>query len=79
MSTRFWHCGRVNRWYDAPSNPINIMKKTLFSLIATLTFSLFAANPGGVIDPAKAGPDFKIQGEYAGEDMGVQVIALGEG
>ena len=29
------------------------MKKALFTLIATLTFSLFAANPGGVIDPAK--------------------------
>ena len=55
------------------------MKKALFTLIVTLTFSLIAANPGGVIDLAKAGPDFKIQGEYVGKDMGVQVIALGEG
>src|SRR4051812_29477703 len=36
------------------------------------------------LDPDAAGPDYKVQGEYAGEDAGkhklaVQVIALGKG
>ena len=66
------------------SNPMIIIKKTLFALVATLTFPLFAANPGGVIDPAKAGPDFKIQGEYVGthpegDPIGLNIIALGDG
>ena len=66
------------------SNPIIIMKKALFALIVALTFSLSAANPGGVIDPAKAGPDFKIQGEYVGthpdgDQIGLNIIALGDG
>ena len=65
-------------------NPIIIMKKALFALIVALTFSLSAANPGGVIDPAKAGPDFKIQGEYVGthpdgDQIGLNIIALGDG
>ena len=30
-------------------------------------------------DPAKAGPDFLLQGEYAGANYGVQVIARGHG
>jgi len=41
----------------------------------------------GVTDPAEAGPDFKVQGEYVGQSLyrgkvskyGAQVIALGEG
>jgi hypothetical protein len=38
----------------------------------------------GVTDPAEAGSDFAVQGEYAGEMLGpmkfgVQVIALGDG
>lgn len=49
----------------------------------------FACAAGGkaVIDPAEAGPDFKVQGEYAGavqsedadDQWGAQVIALGAG
>jgi hypothetical protein len=30
-------------------------------------------------EAAKADPDFAVQGEYAGKDLGVQVIALGDG
>jgi hypothetical protein len=30
-------------------------------------------------DPANAGPDYALQGEYAGEKSGAQVIALGNG
>ena len=30
-------------------------------------------------DPASAGPDFEVQGEYVAENCGAQVIALGEG
>jgi hypothetical protein len=37
-----------------------------------------AADPT-VTDPASAGADFQMQGEYAGENCGAQVIALGEG
>jgi hypothetical protein len=57
-------------------------------LLATSIFTLAA--PGkfaAYTDPAEAGPDFAVQGEYAGklttdsqqQNVGVQVIALGEG
>ena len=44
-----------------------------------------AAGKGeAVLDPAKAGPDFKIQGEYVGthpegDQIGLNIIALGDG
>src|SRR5438552_12066517 len=46
------------------------------------------ARPPAATDPAAAGPDFVLQGEYAGsinavgrspEQVGLQVIALGDG
>ena len=57
-------------------------------LVASLMLPAVAADKNATfIDPAKAGPDFKAQGEYAGEvvaqdktvKVGVQVIALGDG
>ena len=50
----------------------------LFSLLAALP--LHAADEGDVfIEPAEAGPDFAVQGEYVGENSAAQVIALGNG
>ena len=45
---------------------------------------VFAAGGEAFTDPALAGPDFKVQGEYEGTigaktKFGAQVIALGEG
>ena len=51
-------------------------------LFAALVFSTalpaFAADPT-FLEPADAGPDFAVQGEYVGEGCAAQVIALGEG
>ncbi len=33
----------------------------------------------GVLTPADAGPDFKVQGEYKGAGWGAQAVALGDG
>ncbi len=56
------------------------------SAMMTLGVSAFAFAAGGeaFTDPALAGPDFKVQGEYEGTigtktKFGAQVIALGEG
>ncbi len=44
------------------------------------TLLLAAVGCGSVyVDPAEAGPDFQVQGEYRGDRMGAQVVALGDG
>jgi hypothetical protein len=49
--------------------------------IVTLAFPAFAAETAveTFIDPAQAGPDFPVQGEYTGQSCAAQVIALGDG
>ncbi len=50
------------------------------AFLLALTLPLFAADEGDVfIEPAEAGPDFAVQGEYVGEGSAAQVIALGGG
>ncbi|HEV7867974.1 MAG TPA: DUF1080 domain-containing protein [Chthoniobacteraceae bacterium] len=49
-------------------------------LAAVLVAPVRAADNGPVFtDPAAAGPDFEIQGEWIGDVGAVQVVALGEG
>ncbi|MBI2826394.1 MAG: DUF1080 domain-containing protein [Planctomycetia bacterium] len=70
------------------------VRRTLASLVAAplvplaLAAVLVAADKSPAFtDPADAGPDYKIQGEYVGElhgddgaaKVGVQIVALGEG
>ena len=49
----------------------------LLSILTSLTVSALAAD--SFTAPAAAGADYAIQGEYAGEGSGAQVIALGDG
>jgi hypothetical protein len=64
---------------------LNIMKKLILIASIVASFSVTAVGKGeAVLDPAKAGPDFKIQGEYTGEtaegdQIGLNIIALGAG
>jgi hypothetical protein len=47
-----------------------------------ISFSVFAEEPANdpvYLEPADAGPDFAIQGEYVGDRCAAQVIALGNG
>jgi hypothetical protein len=73
----------------ARTQPLLALRKWLFPALA-VTFSLFLASGAEgqgkgknevATDPAKAGPDYAVQGEYlgsAGEDkLGVEVVALG--
>ncbi len=53
---------------------------SLAASVLALAVPLFAADEGDVfIEPAEAGPDFAVQGEYVGENSAAQVIALGGG
>lgn len=52
------------------------MKLALFGLLTLL--ALQDKKPAPITDPEKAGPDYKIQGEYEGEKVGAQVVALGD-
>ena len=58
------------------------MKKLIHCSLLSLFAShlAFAADKGGtILNANEAGPDYQIQGEYAGKRAGVQVIALGDG
>ena len=52
-----------------------------FVALLLASLSAFAADSKSdtFTDPATAGPDYALQGEYAGEKTGAQVIALGNG
>lgn len=53
---------------------------SLAAFVIAFAPQLLAADAGDVfIEPAEAGPDFALQGEYVGEGSAAQVIALGEG
>ncbi len=50
-----------------------------FLSIVLTTAAIAADGKEHFTDPADAGPDFAVQGEYAAEGLGAQVIALGGG
>ena len=54
------------------------MKKLILFAFTLVALPVLAA-PGGILNPKEGGHDFKVQGEYAGDRAGVQVIALGDG
>src|SRR3954468_1487549 len=54
------------------------MKIVLLALLMLPALQDKPKPPPPVTDPAKAGPDYKIQGEYEGNQVGAQVVALGD-
>jgi hypothetical protein len=58
-----------------------MIPRFLFALFVASAVPVFAAEPKGdtFTDPTNAGPDYALQGEYADEKTGAQVIALGDG
>ena len=61
---------------------IRTLHHSLALLLILTSFATAQDKKAAITDPAKAGPDFAIQGEYAGEidgkKVGVQVVALGD-
>ncbi|MDP7011566.1 MAG: DUF1080 domain-containing protein [Verrucomicrobiota bacterium] len=61
------------------------MKKLILFTSVIVFFNAIAAGKGNAaLDPAQAGPDFEIQGEYVGthpegDQIGLNIIALGDG
>lgn len=55
----------------------------LAGLLAAAACAMAAQKAEAITDPAKAGPDYPLQGEYSGDadgkKLGAQVIALGKG
>jgi hypothetical protein len=61
-----------------------LQRRALLLALPTLLVGSWAiAQSNATIDPAQAGPDYRVQGEYLGKaegkPFGAQVIALGEG
>jgi hypothetical protein len=74
--------GESTMWWKLPLNVLG-----LFVILEAVSCAAPAAKPAAFTDPAAAGPDFAIQGEYEGwrldagkqQHGGAQVIARGDG
>ncbi len=55
------------------------MRRTLAIALMIAGTALAQDKKAAIVDPDKAGPDFRVQGEYEGDKMGAQVVALGDG
>lgn len=61
-----------------------LQRRSLLLVLPTLLIGSWAlAQTSGAVDPAQAGPDYRVQGEYLGKSDGktlaAQVVAQGEG